>query len=110
MPDFSGREVNDIVPILATGPSATDRYFQTVTLKLTSIISGGKKKERIGTALVGETGHRTPSPEGLRLFLEFRSIPLLLASMVISERILPYELLQAVSPVVLPQDRGCCIE
>ena len=76
MPDFSGREVNDIVPILATGRRATDRHFQTVTLRLTPIISGGKKKERVGAALVGGAGRRAWQLSHFHLFLEFRSIPL----------------------------------
>jgi hypothetical protein len=76
MPYFSSHEVNDIVPILATGCRATDRHFQTVTLRLTPIISGGKKKERVGTAAVGGYGQMA-SPFGQkRLFLESRSIPL----------------------------------
>ena len=58
MPDFSGREVNDIIPIFASTLSATDGYFQTVTLRLTAIISGDKKKERVAPAVVGETGRR----------------------------------------------------
>ena len=42
--------------------------------------------------------------------LRLRRGQTLLGSIVISERILPYELLQADSAVVLPQDRGCCTE
>ena len=76
MPDFSGREVNDIVPILATGHSATYRYFQTVTLRLTVIISGGKKKERVAPEAVGGFPQTVPPSGGIRLFLEVRSIPL----------------------------------
>ena len=76
MPDFSGREVNDIVPILATGRRATNQYFQTVTLGLTAIISGGKTKERVAPTAAGGAAHGV-SPHGrFRLFLEACCIPL----------------------------------
>ena len=76
MTDFSGREVNDIVPILATGHSAAYRYFQTVALRLTVIISGGKTKERVAPAAAGGTARGVSPHGGICLFLEARRIPL----------------------------------